>query len=61
MNWPCMAPDCAIVEDFEVLMDEEFIEESVLPGFIAGEPDVVEPDPVAAGRSVAPEDGAVEV
>jgi len=46
-----------IVEEPAVL--EEFMGEPLLPGCMAGEPDVVEPEPVAAGRSVAPEVGAV--
>jgi len=62
-----MPPLWFIDEEFidEEFIDEEFIDEELadgfaVPGCMAGEPVVVEPEPAAAGRSVDP-DGAVGV
>jgi len=46
-------PEVPMVDPDEPEVDDE---PAPAPGFIAGEPDVVEPDPVAVGRSVEPDD-----
>lgn len=55
---PVDEPD--IDEPDEALEPEPVGELELAPGCMAGDPDVVEPEPVAAGRSVLPEGCVVD-
>src|SRR4051812_18154195 len=64
-TFPRLAPAIAGDPDEDELPDEPMVDPdepevddalAPAPGFIAGEPEVVDPDPVAVGRSVEPDD-----